>query len=400
MKPNSDRSMNILMICHHRRHKAVPRPHAMAKHLVERGHHVTLLVIDETRRFGISTSMWDGVQLVETPDLLWGRLRSGWDPWDTLNRLNYLSKDKTKYDLVHAFETRPATIYPALYIANKHKIPLVTDWNDWFGRGGIIALNRPKWYRFIFGGVETYFEENFRAGARGLTVISTGLKERAIDLGISPERILQLPNGTFPDLFVPRPVAECRQHVGLPLNIPILGFSSADSHFDLEVIMDALVLVARQFPDVRLLITGNASHTVMDLANARGVGERLIMTGLLPFEELPWYLGCADLFLLPLPNTTYNCGRWPNKMNDYLSLGRPTISNPTGDIKTLFEHETVGLLAQESAEDFAIKITSLLENKTTATQLGSNARRVAVEQFDWRVLIPRLEDFYLKVLPV
>ena len=63
-----DRHLNILMISHHRRHKAYGRPHAMAKNLVLRGHDVSLMVIAENRRLGVVQSLWDGVRVIETPD--------------------------------------------------------------------------------------------------------------------------------------------------------------------------------------------------------------------------------------------------------------------------------------------------------------------------------------------
>ena len=53
-------------------------------------------------------------------------------------------------------------------ILDAHNIPLITDWNDWFGRGGIITVLRPKWYRILFANVETYYEEAYRKKVRGL----------------------------------------------------------------------------------------------------------------------------------------------------------------------------------------------------------------------------------------
>ena len=87
----------------------------MAKNLVLRGHKVILVVISEQRRLGVEETQWDGVRVIETPDMLWGRLRSGWDMWDILNRIIFLKQEKERYDLIHCFETRPATIYPALF---------------------------------------------------------------------------------------------------------------------------------------------------------------------------------------------------------------------------------------------------------------------------------------------
>jgi hypothetical protein len=172
----------------------------MAKHLVQRGHKVSLIVTADHRKFGTGESTWDGVHIIETPDLLWGQLRSGWDLWNLVNRVIYLSQDKDPYDLVHCFETRLATIYPALLYCRQHKLPLLTDWNDWWGRGGLVDEVRPRWYRFLFGGVETYYEGAFRKQGSGVTLISSALARCAAGLGMPSKHICHLPGGTAPSL--------------------------------------------------------------------------------------------------------------------------------------------------------------------------------------------------------
>jgi hypothetical protein len=104
------RELNILMIGHHRKYRNTTRAQAIAKHLVLRGHKITLLVTANERRFGIVESEWDGIRVIEAPDLLWGRLRTGWDPWNLAWRIAYLRKDTSPYDPVHCFETRSTTI--------------------------------------------------------------------------------------------------------------------------------------------------------------------------------------------------------------------------------------------------------------------------------------------------
>jgi glycosyltransferase involved in cell wall biosynthesis len=401
------KSLKVLMLAHHRRLKIGGRSYPIAKALVRKGHQVTLLVISNRRRFGTIESEDQGIRIIETPDLLWGRLRSGWDPWDTLNRFVYLRRDSTPYDLVHCFETRPATIYPALDYLRRNPIPLITDWNDWWGRGGIIDEARPAWYRSLFGSIETYYEEAFRMQGAGLTVISTALRRRAVDLGIDRERICYLPGGVQEGaLDVPDKTA-CRQWVAAydkqrgsvySGTDPILGFASADSHWDLEIIMDALVLVVDKYPQTRLVVTGKAGEQVLALARERGVENNVELTGWLEREALPYYLGCADVFLLPFPDEIRNIGRWPNKIGLYMGVGRPTVTNAVGDIKPLFEQHDVGLVAEWDPLDFAHKILYLLENPDTAGRLGQQARRLAATEYHWDHLIVRLETFYDTIL--
>lgn len=396
--PSVKKELNVLMITHHRRFKTVYRSQTMAKHLVNRGHHVTLMTIADERKYGITITDWDGVYTVETPDLLWDRLRSGWDIWDIINRVLYLRKDLHSYDLIHCFETRPATIYPALFHSRIREIPLLTDWNDWWGRGGIIEELRPKWYRYLFGGIETYYEEAFRTRGVGITVISSALGERALKLGVSPEKVCHIPGGANTNLFKPRNKEECCQRVKFQSQGPILCFSSLDSHLDLDLVFRSIGLVSQKYPEVKLIITGNINHHCKEAIKKHNVEKFVFLTGFLPIEELPWYLGCADIFLLPFENKISNAGRWPNKIGDYMAMGRPTISNPVGEIKKLFETYEVGLLAEWDPTDFAHRILTLLKYPNLAQQIGKKARKVAVTIYDWEIITKRLEKFYYFLL--
>jgi glycosyltransferase involved in cell wall biosynthesis len=392
------KSLNILMVTHHRRYRLRGRSLVMAEYMVKRGHKVTLVATANTRRFGISQTVSNGVRVIETPDLLWGKLRSGWDPWNMLNRESFLRKDLEEYDLVHTFETRPSCIYPSLSVSKRRKIPLITDWNDWFGRGGIISVLRPRWYQVLFGGIETYYEEAFRKRADGLTVISTALAERAVRLGISRENICYIPGGSIPETYPFRPMNDCRTHMGYPVDIPILGFSSGDSYLDMEIVLDTLAIIKQKQPKIHLIITGNVNNIILEEAQKKGVLDNLILPGFLPVKELSWCLGSANVFMLPFPPTIYNIGRWPNKLGLYMSQGKPTVTNPVGDVKPVFDQYSIGLMADNSAEDFADKTMTLLNDRSMNVSMGENALNLAQNQFNWSNLIKDLETYYYQIL--
>lgn len=386
------------MINHHRRYKSYFRAQIIAESLVKRGHSVTLVVIADTRRYGITTEAVNGVRIIETPDLLWGRLRSGWDPYDTIVRTRLLAGIGHEFDLIHLFETRPATIIPALFFLRKNKIPIVIDWIDWWGKGGLIDANRPWWYKHTFGHVEEYFEERFRPMADGTTVISGALADRAVGLGVQKDSILLLRGGVDADHFRPMPVADARVKAGISLDAPVLGFSSLDSFLDVKLLLEAITLVKKEMPGVKVLMTGAASPEARKHVSAFGLEGEVIFTGFLPFKDLPVYLNCCDLFLLPLPETPYNIGRWPNKVGDYMAIGRPVITNPTGELKDIFSSGEFGLTCRYDASDFAAKILELLRDPARRLEMGRKARAWAVEMLPWDKKAADLEGFYSSVI--
>ena len=67
-----NKPLQVLMISHFPTYRTYPRSQVMAKHLAQRGHHISLMAISNHRRFGVVETEWDGIRIIETPDLLWG----------------------------------------------------------------------------------------------------------------------------------------------------------------------------------------------------------------------------------------------------------------------------------------------------------------------------------------
>ena len=98
------------------------------------GHEVTLMATSREARFFFRVSHSAGLRLVETPDLLSGALRSGWDPWNTMKRIAWLGREN--FDLVHAFEGRPVVLFPALFEKKRGQVDYGLVRLVWTGRVG------------------------------------------------------------------------------------------------------------------------------------------------------------------------------------------------------------------------------------------------------------------------
>ena len=110
------------------------RAYKLAVELIRLGHEVTLIGTKANGLGKVDEYTDNKVLIVSFPDIFSGALRSGWDPYNSIRRLLWL-RDK-QYDIVHAFESRPTVLYPALYLKRKGAA-LVMDWCDWFGRGAL-----------------------------------------------------------------------------------------------------------------------------------------------------------------------------------------------------------------------------------------------------------------------
>lgn len=376
------------------------RTYHYGRHLARRGHHVTLLTIAPRARRGFCEKLLDGgLRMVETPDALWGMGRSGWDPWNTLNRIRYIHRDRQQWDIVHGFDSRPAVVLPSLYAQKARRIAMVLDWCDWWGRGGTNSERANRTVRTLMAPVETFFEEAFRGFPDGTTALGQPLYQRALSLGVPPDRAMELPQGCDLEGIRPMNPTQARRQVGLPEDGIYLGYLGVLRHKNLPFLLDIMDIVrARSTQDVKLLLIGN--HKVdLSPAWARQAKRFLIETGWIEYAQVMAYLGASDVLLLPLLDTVANNNIWPSKANDYLAAGRPIVSTRMKVLEDLWERHRPGLLAgNDDPHRFADAILSILACPESKVELGHNARRVAEEELDWTKLAQRLEGFYERIL--
>jgi len=389
--------LRILMLNHNPKWRGTFfRAFHFSRCLARRGHRVTLVTVSPGNLWRFRTENLDGVEVLESPDLLPGRGRTGWDPYDTLRRILHLLKHED-FQLVHGFDCRPVVIFPALAIHRAKGVPFVSDWADWWGRGGIVE-ERSRLMRWSMGPVETFFEEHFRPAADGITVTSRALRDRAVALGIPGERVRYLPSGCDVENIRPLPKRQMRRELGLPEKARILVYIGF-INYDLDCLVRAFPLVQERFPDTLLLMVGQRHPITRRLCRQHRITRGLLETGVVPFRRLPRYLACGDVLLLPFTNKLCNIGRGPIKLGDYMAAGRPIVSMPVGDLRRVFtEDEPIGLLAGDDPASFARAICELLEDPERAEQYGRNARSLAERKYSWELRAAELVACYRALL--
>lgn len=361
-----------------------------ARGLVARGHQVTLLATSAAQKWRFEERRQDGVRIVLSPSLVTGKLRTGWDLTEAVRRYRWI-KGQPRYDLIHAFESRPTVILPALWASRQMNCKLVIDWCDLFGTGGAIE-QRPPAIRAVLRPVETYFENHFRDRAAQTTVINRFLRERAIGLGIPPEAIHLLPNGVDLQAIIPTSKQEARERLQLPAGRPLIGYVGNSYPDDAALMFDALRALLKISPKAKLLLIGNHKIPARLMT---GLENHILHSGFVPEGEFKWYLGGCDLMWLLQRDTIANRGRFSMKVTDYMAAGRPTVGTGVGDVADLFDPpDPIGRLVSENAEEIARTTADLLGDSAAQQTLGCNARRRAERSFGWDHVTAGLVNFY------
>jgi glycosyltransferase involved in cell wall biosynthesis len=383
--------MRILMLNHNAaRQGTFLRCFHLARHLVEWGHRVTLVTTSPTSKWRISGRMESGVEIVETPSLLRGGPRSGFDPWTVWRRCGYL-RGRT-FEVVHAFDSRPTVIHPALQSHRENPNALfVMDWADWWGRGGMIRERSGEFFDRTLGRVETYYEEAFRLRAHAATVASHALADRLSRMGFPQEAVHRLPAGC--DHRRLRAIVPEEARAALPTVPagPLIGYLGVLHPPDAELLWRTFEKVRERLPATLLLI-GNprlpARHSLRRSPHVR-------ITGSLPYTEVNRPLCACDALVLPLLDSVSNRGRWPSKLNDYLCVSRPIVATAVGEVERLLRPHQAGILVRDTAEDLAHGLVEVLSDRTRAAAVAANARAVAEAVLPWERVTRELLDFYM-----
>ena len=136
------------------------------------------------------------------------------------------------------------------------------------------------------------------------------------------------------------------------------------------------------------------NRDVARLVQQLGIAGAVNDFGPRPFEEIPVFLGAADVLLLPISDNLMNRARGPIELGDYLAAGRAIVANPVGDLVDVFEQDDVGLLAEATPEAYGAAMVELLLDRERCTSIGQRARQVAKGEYTWRLLAPALLDVY------
>lgn len=157
--------------------------------------------------------------------------------------------------------------------------------------------------------------------------------------------------------------------------------------------LDLLVDVATRLRDrkLRILLVGDGPERarVEALTESRGVRDRFVFVGAVPYEMVPRWLARAELCVAPFRPAHHDASRGsftldPLKVFEYLALGKPTITTATDNIGALLDAERdVVLVPAGDVNAFAEAISALLDDPARAQAIAENGRAKVLARYTW-----------------
>lgn len=359
------------------------------RELARRGHDVTMMTVSNTQKFRAETRVdRERFRIIECPN--WGEKVLPWGasgPIDIAIRMREVWKGD--YDVVYAFEYQPNISAPALLLKPFRKFKLLNDWCDWHAGAS-----------YHFGGyrlahaIDRYFEEFIRHRADFITTINRTLHDRAVDIGIDPQRLAIVAEGVDPTYIKPMDARAAREALGLPLDVPIIA-TIRDADASADILCRAVAASAKR--NLHLLVIGSNPDPVRALATQAGIADRILLPGRVSDEDLPVYLAAADILGLPLENNLINRGRWPHKLGDMLASQRPVIVSRGGEFPELVEDRGCAIVTDYTADAFTRAIDEVLSAPANFVDVASRGRELIERELNWDMIGNQLAEVVERV---
>lgn len=358
------------------------RTFPLAKAASKCGLETTLLTTDSKRGFFPRTVKKDGVRIVIFPDILpLSLLRRGYGFISFLLRLLHVVRYRYDYTYIDCGET-PNAGWPGKVSQMRGAI-LMSEWGDLLGRGGYYD-HKSRLFKFFYGRYYLWADLYFRKSANYVIVLSSMMKHYALDRGCKDRQIKFLPGGAIPDVISYN--YSTKKILGLSEDIITLGFIGINSSELIDIMPIIDVLKKPRFCNkFRMIVFGD--YLPQELIRKYSLEEVLISCGWVNYYQDYSKLQAIDIFtLMKSDDVDRSSMGWPNKLGDYLSIGRPIIISPYGDIISFVQQYPDGFVVTdgtpESIEEELIKIDL---GEYNLKDMGRVNRDVAEDKISWEV---------------
>lgn len=390
------------------------RSYEMARHLVARGHQVTMVCgsygggetgLSGPFRRGRRQGQVDGIDIVEF-DLAYSN-RAGLAA-RTLLFARFALRSvgvalSAPCDLVFATTTPLTAGIPGIVARWLRRKPFVFEVRDlWPELPRAMGVVRNP---LVLGAMSLLEWASYRSAHR-LVGLSPGIVEGIARRGVARSRIALVPNGCDLGIF-----GQQSSQASLPWSPPGIGEGDLLAVFagthgmanGLDAVLDAaLELKRRGRGDIKLLLIGQGKlKPALQRRAAREGLEQVIFHEPVGKARLAGLMARADIGLQVLANVpAFYYGTSPNKFFDYIAAGLPVLNNYPGWLADMIAENGCGFaVPPEDPAAFADALEQAAADRAALTAMGERGRALAQSEFDRSRLAAQWADWVLAAAP-
>lgn len=355
----------------------------LSKHLVQRGHEVTILTTDfEFDKDYAKTLEDNGVRIILSHCVVNLKL---FLVSPDMNK--WLKKPLIKnYDIIHLHDFRSYQNKIIHHYALKFKIPYALQAH------GDIPINIEKQslkrlYDFFWG-------KKILEDVSKVIALTNTEKEQYIEIGVNSKKIVIIPNGIDLTEYTNLPERgkfRRENSIGNDEKI-ILYVGRLHKSKGIDLLIGAVSDIIQKSNDVKLLLVGpdmGYRSELEKIIKSLNIEDKVLFTGFISNNEKISALIDSDVFVTP------SFSGFPITFLEACACKIPIITTNNGD-KLDWIHN-VGYSVEYNKEHLKNAIIGILNDVELRKKLGANGIALINEKFSWEAIIKELENMYVSM---
>ena len=237
--------------------------------------------------------------------------------------------------------------------------------------------------------------------ADGVITVSDSARHTVQKLSaIAPEKIWKICPGVDCRRFNQNiDGAAVRLRYGLGEDDPLVGIvARVQTHRRFNVFIRAIKQVAREIPRIKVLIIGRGTH-IQELAvqpvKEAGLTDNVVFTGY-HVHGYPELLAALDVKVFLVPGSDGSC----RAVREVMAMGKPVIVSNRGMLPEIVEDGVSGLVVDDTPENLARAISTLLKDGVLRKKMGDAARQRMSEDYNSTIQNEKIENVYKTICAV
>jgi len=189
---------------------------------------------------------------------------------------------------------------------------------------------------------------------------------------------------------------EVRKRFGIGLDDPLVGMvARVQSHRRFDVFLKAIDYAVKEMPHLKVFIIGRGTHireVAIKPVETLGLKEHVIFTGY-QLNDYPEILAALDIKVFLVPGSDGSC----RAVREAMAMGKPVIVANRGILPEIVEDGVSGLVIEDTPENLAHAIITLVKDIPLRKKMGEAARKRVNEAFNLEIQIAKIEEVYKQV---
>lgn len=212
-------------------------------------------------------------------------------------------------------------------------------------------------------------------------------------LDIDRQKITTVINGTDPGKFYPKKVPGLRKKWGLKDERILMTITRLNARKGIDTVLRSLPAILDRFPDLKYVIVGGGEFEprLKELVRELNLGDAVIFTGRVSYEELNDYYNLCDLFVMPSISDYPNVEGFGIVFLEANACEKPVIGSTSGGIPSAVVDGETGLLVEERKPDRLAKaVIELMSDPERMRKMGKNGRERVLNEANWNAVSEKL----------